>query len=224
MRKHCLVIRSEVSEETTVTELFNDYVEHIEKGLVTTRGWTCQERILAKASFTTAEEPFSSSATLSEPQNMPRTASIIQQRTISEQTEKRMEFLQTAALMGMRGEFQLLLAGKAKARGEKAELHDAWFEIAEKYLARSLAEGSDRVVVTVGIGNFVQKAAGRKFVAGTWQDILDLLWNTANSPPLGRIKDRFAPTWFWTSIQRVAEMKLRSVITIRPSPWNLMPD
>ena len=83
--------------------------------------------------------------------------------------------------MGIRGEFQLLLNAKYKTEEEKVEFHNGWYEIVERYAVRKLTVESDKAMAIAGIANanFIQKSAGRTFVAGAWEEVigLNLLWN-----------------------------------------------
>ncbi|CZR68058.1 uncharacterized protein PAC_17957 [Phialocephala subalpina] len=130
--------------------------------------------------------------------------------------QKRVDFLQSAALMGMRGEFQFLLtAKKAKTGQEKVEFHLAWYEIVERYSSRGLKVKTDRLAAMAGIASFVERSAGRRFVAGLWEETIamNLLWNVTRSPQqrVTYPEGMSPPTWSWISVPGAVETQMRAL-------------
>jgi hypothetical protein len=132
--------------------------------------------------------------------------------------QKRLDFLRSAALEGMRGEFQLLLTAEAQTEHQRVEFHCAWYEIIDRYSARVLTRESDRLIAIAGIASFIERRSGRMFVAGVWEETLipNLLWNvksTAQPRPSSS-----APTWSWASVGRGVETQLRPLFETEPFP------
>jgi hypothetical protein len=266
-----LVVRPRVDapspeEEESLAELFDRYVE---KAPLTARGWTFQERILAKRivhycnGFVLFEcntlraseyhaygvhypaKPYlRTDGTLRTPAEYAElmhvddrvivgTEEVPDNRTsrpgypISHGTrerhvfvenpdykppeQKRLDFLRTAALLGMRGEFQLLLTAQLHTPQGKAAFHCAWYDIVEIYSIRALTRESDRLIALTGIASFIAASTGGKFLAGTWKStlLLNLLWNVKSNPPEPRPLSCSAPTWSWASTSGGVETKLK---------------
>lgn len=269
-----LVAQLDNSEDTSLSELFDTYVE---QAPLTTRGWTFQERVLSRrivhycdgfvlfecntvraseyhvTGVHYAGKPhLLADGTFRSPEEYARLMTtddflilgsrpagrvaangggaiypiyaamkpaLVPNPDYKTPDQKRTDFLRTAALMGMRGEFQLLLTAKSKTEEEKAEFHNGWYEIVGRYAVRKLTVESDKVMAIAGIANFIQKSVGRTFVAGAWEEVigLNLLWNVQ----AGRLTSRpscSAPTWSWISVNGGVETKLRSLFKAAPHP------
>lgn len=134
--------------------------------------------------------------------------------------EKRMDFLRSAALTGMRGDFQLLLKARGTSPGEKMAFHKGWYEVVEQYAGRNLTKDTDRIPAIVGVADFIEKSVGRRFVAGLWENTLDLnlLWNVKAGQSQARVGCA-APTWSWVSINGGVETKLRHHFNTEPPEY-----
>jgi hypothetical protein len=86
--------------------------------------------------------------------------------------QKRVAWLESAALMGMRGEFQLLLMAKTETEQEKSMWHVAWFEIVTAYSKRELTMGYDRLAAITGVASFVERSTGRRRWRGIYYGVL----------------------------------------------------
>ncbi len=116
-----------------------------------------------------------------------------------------------SALMGMRGDYQLLLGFKGEKFHEKIEFHNTWYDLVEHYSGRNLSHERDRLLAIAGVAAIISQRSGHTFVAGLWQENmkLDLLWSfKPNSPPRPRPRCR-APSWSWASASDAIESRLR---------------
>jgi hypothetical protein len=273
-RRKSLVVRSEKSPDTSLPELFSSYVE---KAPLTTRGWTFQERILAKhiVHYCDGFVPFEcntlrasqyhvegvhyqikhhlrADASVRSPEEYARlmerddrvivgtksygnyavsgggvmipTGGSHTERVLIENLDyrnpeqKRLDFLRSAALEGMRGEFQLLLTAEVRTHHQRVEFHCAWYEIVDRYSIRVLTRENDRLIAIAGIATFIERSTRRRFIAGVWEEtlMLNLLWNiksTHQPRPLSS-----APTWSWASVGTGVETKLRPLFAAGPYP------
>jgi hypothetical protein len=83
--------------------------------------------------------------------------------------QKRLDFLRSAALEGMRGEFQLLLTAEVRTHHQRVEFHCAWYEIVDRYSIRVLTRENDRLIAIAGIATFIERSTRRRFIAGVWE-------------------------------------------------------
>lgn len=128
--------------------------------------------------------------------------------------QKRVAWLESAALMGMRGEFQLLLMAKTETEQEKSMWHVAWFEIVTAYSKRELTMKYDRLAAITGVASFVERSTGRRSVVGCWEETVawNLLWSVR-----GEAKNRVEyleegkrpPSWSWVSVDGCVETRMR---------------
>ncbi|KAF7562824.1 hypothetical protein G7046_g1323 [Stylonectria norvegica] len=134
----------------------------------------------------------------------------------------RLQYLRSAALAGMRGEFQLLLKASGSDLVQNVEFHKSWYSMVERYAVRDLTRESDKITALLGVVDFIQKSTKRQFVAGVWEDCLtfNLLWNVkAKSKATNRLdkgstveaaRPSFpAPTWSWVSMRGDVETQLQ---------------
>lgn len=131
--------------------------------------------------------------------------------------EKQEVFLRKAALMGLRGEYLMLLNAQARQHTgqeiriqEQIDFHSAWYAIVEKFSARNLTHQHDRLPALCGVAERVDYAAiepdvslAGTFVKGLWKNsiVLDMLWSRVDGT-LWTSDHRVQgmPTWSWTSI------------------------
>lgn len=265
--KSLVVRRSTQDEQSLLDNLFN---ENVEKAPLTTRGWTFQERILAKrvlhfcdglvlfecntiraseyhtlgvsypaklgfqrdgtvraaadiARIGQEDEPsivqlqFSMGETHGAMHEMHRpglpieiwTAMTVPNPDYQSREEKLASFFEMAALMGMRGELQVLLNFRGTHYKEKIGFHLGWYEIVSRYSMRELTKDDDKLIALMGVAELVQLCTKRTIVAGIWEEALlfDLLWST--SQPAEKRSSCVVPTWSWASVHGRVETQLR---------------
>ena len=269
-----LVVYLDEPQDASLADLFRN---HVEEAPLTTRGWTFQERVLAKrivhfcngfilfecntvrASQYQPEgvhyppkEHLHTDGSLRSPEEYaqlmerderfimgmkkyahyvvnnvgighPTGASyespaLIENPNYRTAEQKRIAFLNSAALQGMRGEFQLILFNKAQTEHERVAFHCAWYEIVGRYSIRVLTHEQDRLIALAGIANFIERSTGRHFVAGMWEETLrlNLLWNVKSPSQSGPLPS--APLWSWASVQGGVETQIRSRFATAPYP------
>ena len=98
------------------------------------------------------------------------------------------------------------LIPKAVASKDTNAVWDVWQRIVEKYSARDLTVGSDKLPAISGIASKIRKATHSDYMAGLWRGNLasDLLWSA--SSPVSTTAARFAletwraPSFSWASL------------------------
>lgn len=124
--------------------------------------------------------------------------------------QKRMEkLLAMSARSGMRGAFELLWQFKGTALAEKIEFHQSWFEMVEKYSARKLTRGTDKLKAMSGIAYFIQKNTTLQYSAGLWKEMLafNLLWVVCSPPEERPVRN--IPSWSWGSVDSRISHRLK---------------
>jgi hypothetical protein len=114
-----------------------------------------------------------------------------------------------SARSGMRGAFELLWRFKGTTLAEKVEFHQSWFEMVEKYSARKLTRGTDKLKAMSGIAYFVQKNTTLQYSAGLWKEMLafNLLWISCNPPDERPVRN--IPSWSWGSVDGQISHRLK---------------
>ncbi|ORY13489.1 heterokaryon incompatibility protein-domain-containing protein, partial [Clohesyomyces aquaticus] len=113
--------------------------------------------------FTTAPLPGRARGRAAQPSENPE---------YTEQKKQLEKLLAMSARSGMRGAFELLWRFKGTALAEKVEFHQSWFEMVEKYSARKLTRGTDKLKAMSGIAYFIQKNTTLQYSAGLWKEML----------------------------------------------------
>ncbi|KAF7556026.1 hypothetical protein G7Z17_g1699 [Cylindrodendrum hubeiense] len=145
---------------------------------------------------------------------MPRTGPVFPRNPNYKTAEQlRREYLRSAALAGMRGEFQLLLKAWGSEANQMIEFNKSWYEIVGRYAGRNLTKHSDKIPALLGVADFIKKSTGRKFVAGLWEDCLrlNMIWNVKGIKSTAKLQIA-APTWSWVSINGSVETQLRLLL------------
>jgi hypothetical protein len=127
----------------------------------------------------------------------------------TEQKKKMEKLLAMSARSGMRGAFELLWRFKGTTLAEKVEFHQSWFEMVEKYSARKLTRGTDKLKAMSGIAYFVQKNTTLQYSAGLWKEMLafNLLWISCNPPDERPVRN--IPSWSWGSVDGQISHRLK---------------
>ncbi|TQV94699.1 HET domain-containing protein [Cordyceps javanica] len=86
---------------------------------------------------------------------------------------------------------------------DAAEAFQFWHKLVENYSNRSLSLNSDKLPAISGIAEVVQQKTRSRYVAGLWEDNidLDLLWHkTGDLPESAEGHDPQAPSFSWASV------------------------
>ena len=88
---------------------------------------------------------------------------------------------------------------------EWVTIHQAWHNVVEEYVARSLTYPSDTLVACAGLAEVFGRALGSDYLAGLWRDSLlhDLLWfiRPKRDGPNTSSREYRAPSWSWAAIE-----------------------
>lgn len=92
------------------------------------------------------------------------------------------------------------------------EIHLRWAKLVEKYTARKLTKGKDKLPALSGIANVFGTRTRDKYLAGLWMNSfhLNLLWHSNIKDPdqlLSRPPEYRAPSWSWASVDCAVYMR-----------------
>ena len=86
--------------------------------------------------------------------------------------------------------------------GDTGETFHFWHKLVENYSNRSLSQCSDRLPAISGIAEVVQQKTNSRYIAGLWEDNidLDLLWHKTGDLDTAEGNDPQAPSFSWASV------------------------
>lgn len=79
-------------------------------------------------------------------------------------------------------------------------VQDEWQAIAQDYSERKLSMSSDNLLALAGIAATIAKRSGFRYIAGLWQETVevDLVWRVSG---LKHVRPTYrAPTWSWAAV------------------------
>ncbi|KAF2669736.1 HET-domain-containing protein [Microthyrium microscopicum] len=228
-RNHCVIRKKKQSQSKLSVlwnhRLMNAFEEKVECAPISLRGWTFQERYLARRTL-----HFCSGCVIFECNQL--LASDNDTNEISQHYKIRRGFqidgtthisadlehvarkvvkslADQSARLGLRGTFDVLWRYAGTTLTERIGFHNCWFELIEKYSKRALTKHQDKLMAISGMASFIQNNSGLTYSSGLWEEILpyNLLWSLSGDPK--ERPDRPVPSWSWASVDSTVGSRLR---------------
>lgn len=209
----CDVNGAQISQFTLSSRRFSTFSSDVIRGVLSTRGWTLQERVLAPRTLHFGKSQL----------HWECRTSIWNERT---------DFTRIFYTPGMLDDAREIITAINQKKLEIPSVLDAvgigagcteytlWYDLVSDYSYRKLTFPEDRLRAVLGLAELFRGIIRDRFIWGLWRQDLPagLLWSVQATVPTARLA---APSWSWASIDGELTFYIPSTKWGRPLRGNL---